>query len=138
MNIWRRVLQALGLIRRPERRIFALDERTGAWLQTLAEREQRPAAEMATHLLTQALYDRQAAETELVCWRSLTPREQQVTALICLGYINRQIALQLEVSPNTVKTHVSSVLHKFGVPSRQELRRALEGWDFGGWEKSSS
>ncbi len=128
------MLQALGLVRRAERRVFTLDEQTGAWLQSLAEREQRPAEEVAAKLLAQAFCDRQAAEAQLACWRSLSPREQQVAALVCLGYTNRHIALRLEVSPNTVKTHVSNVLRKFGVAGRQELRLALEGWNFDGWE----
>lgn len=131
-------MQALGLIRRPERRVFALDEQTGAWLESLAEREQRPAEEVAASLLAQAFCDRQAAEAQLACWRSLSLREQQVAALICLGHTNQGIALQLEISPNTVKTHVSNILRKFGVAGRQELRLALEGWNFEGWGQGSS
>lgn len=135
MNLWRRVLQALGLIGRPERREFALDERLMVSLQKLAEREQRPAAEVASHLLTQALDAHQAAQAERIFWDSLTPREQQVTALICLGYTSRQIAARLDVSPNTVKTHCSNILRKFNLPDRAKLRCALELWDFGEWER---
>ncbi|MBE3117956.1 MAG: helix-turn-helix transcriptional regulator [Candidatus Atribacteria bacterium] len=39
-------------------------------------------------------------------WQSLSPREQEVTALACRGYTNRQIAARLGVSAETVKTHV--------------------------------
>lgn len=66
----------------------------------------------------------------LACWRSLTPREQQIAAMICQHLSNRQIAQRLVVSPNTVKGHVHRVLSKFGVHSKAELRQALADWDF--------
>ena len=50
------------------------------------------------------------------------------------GCTNRQIAARLVLSPETVKTHLRSVLHKFGLRSKAELRQALAGWDFSGWE----
>lgn len=133
MNLWRRVLQALGLIRKPERRVFALDESLAFSVERLAEREQRPADEMAARLLTRALQDQQAAEDALADWHCLTPRERQVAALICLGLTSRQIATELHLSPNTVKSHAANILLKFGVPSRAALRQALEGWDFEAW-----
>ncbi|MGZ9164486.1 MAG: LuxR C-terminal-related transcriptional regulator, partial [Anaerolineales bacterium] len=38
-------------------------------------------------------------------WSSLSHREQQVIALICLGYRNHEIAKILTIAPETVKTH---------------------------------
>lgn len=67
---------------------------------------------------------------KLACWRSLTPREQQIAVMICQHLSNRQIAQRLVVSPNTVKGHVHRVLTKFGVHSKAELRQALADWDF--------
>ncbi len=67
---------------------------------------------------------------KLACWRSLTPREQQIATMICQHLSNRQIAQRLVLSPNTVKGHVHRVLSKFGVRSKAELRQALEDWDF--------
>jgi len=67
---------------------------------------------------------------KLACWRSLTPREQQIAAMICQHLRNRQIAQRLVVSPNTVKGHVHRVLTKFGVHSKAELRQTLADWDF--------
>ena len=66
-------------------------------------------------------------------WRSLTPREQQVAALVCLNLTGRQVAAKLFISPETVKTHVRSILRKFDLGSRQELRQVLAGWDFSAW-----
>jgi len=50
----------------------------------------------------------------------LTPREREVLALLVEGLNNRQIAEQLNVSPSTIKSHVSNILTKFGVASRTE------------------
>jgi DNA-binding CsgD family transcriptional regulator len=102
-------------------------------LEQLAGDEKRGAAEVAAELLSGALLQRQAAGEHLVVWQSLSPREQQVAALACLHYTNRQIAASLVLSRNTVKTHLRHVLHKFGVHSRDELRRLLSSWDFAGW-----
>jgi len=42
---------------------------------------------------------------------SLTPRERQVATMICLGLTNRDVARILCISPETVKSHASSILH---------------------------
>jgi RNA polymerase sigma factor (sigma-70 family) len=53
---------------------------------------------------------------------SLTPREQEVVRLTLRGLTNRQIADQLVISPETVKTHVRHALEKLGMRSKTELR----------------
>jgi two-component system response regulator NreC len=102
-------------------------------LQRLAKRQQRPEDELAAELLSFALAQRNAAEARLELWRDLSPREQQVVALICLGYTNRQIANQLVISTETVKSHVRNALRKFSVRSKVELRQVLADWDFSTW-----
>jgi DNA-binding NarL/FixJ family response regulator len=59
-------------------------------------------------------------ETEL---DALTPREREVIQHIARGYMYKEIALRLEISPKTVEAHVSSVLRKLQLSSRHELSR---------------
>jgi len=50
----------------------------------------------------------------------LTAREREVLAEIGRGRSNREIARALTLSEKTVKTHVSAVLAKLGVPDRTQ------------------
>ena len=52
---------------------------------------------------------------------ALSAREREVLALVAEGRTNKAIADALYVSPNTVKTHVSSLLHKLQADSRVQL-----------------
>jgi DNA-binding NarL/FixJ family response regulator len=51
----------------------------------------------------------------------LTPREEQVVALVAEGLSNRQIARELNLSEHTVKKYVFRIFEKLGVSSRVEL-----------------
>lgn len=51
----------------------------------------------------------------------LSPREQEVLALVAEGRSNKAIAEALFVSPNTIKTHVASLLSKLHAGTRVEL-----------------
>jgi FixJ family two-component response regulator len=62
------------------------------------------------------------AATELRAkFQKLTPREQEVMALVTGGYLNKQIAAELGVSEITVKVHRGNVMKKFGVKSLADL-----------------
>ena len=54
---------------------------------------------------------------------SLTSKEQEVLSFLLRRYTNAEIAEQLSLSSNTVKTHVSSILRKLALHSRQQLVR---------------
>lgn len=53
--------------------------------------------------------------------RLLTPREEQVVALVAEGLGNRQIARELNLSEHTIKKYLFRVFEKLGVSSRVEL-----------------
>lgn len=62
----------------------------------------------------------------------LTPREQQVFALLPRGSSNAEIAQQLGIATGTAKIHVERILHKLGVSDRtQAAVRAIE-WGYRG------
>jgi len=50
----------------------------------------------------------------------LTERELQVLQMISEGLANKEIAWKLHISEKTVKTHVSTILDKFGLQSRTQ------------------
>jgi LuxR family maltose regulon positive regulatory protein len=55
----------------------------------------------------------------------LTPRELEVTRLICQGHSNAEIARQLVVAVSTIKKHINHIYDKLGVRSRtQAILRA--------------
>lgn len=57
----------------------------------------------------------------------MSERELTVLQEMAAGYSNKEIARRLEVSPNTVKTHVSRVFEKLGENRRTAaVRRARE------------
>ena len=51
---------------------------------------------------------------------NLSPRENDVLAMLADGLTDREIANALTISPRTVETHVSNILHKLGVRNRAE------------------
>jgi DNA-binding NarL/FixJ family response regulator len=55
----------------------------------------------------------------------LTPREEQILALVAAGKTNSQIAKQVFLSERTVKNHVSTILGKLEVARRTEATAYL-------------
>lgn len=53
----------------------------------------------------------------------LTARELEVLSLVTQGFNNAEIAENLEISVNTVRAHIKSVLSKFGVHDRVSAAR---------------
>ncbi|PKM29393.1 MAG: DNA-binding response regulator [Gammaproteobacteria bacterium HGW-Gammaproteobacteria-11] len=51
----------------------------------------------------------------------LTGREREVVEALRQGLTNKQIAIQLDISPRTVKEHLGSVFAKLGVSDRLQL-----------------
>ena len=61
-------------------------------------------------------------------WRSeakafispLTPRETEILNYIARGFLNKQIAAELDISEQTIKNHVTSILRKLNANARTE------------------
>ena len=54
----------------------------------------------------------------------LTPREQEVAALVAQGLTNRQVSTELGISERTAGNHVARILKKLGLRSRTQIA----GW----------
>ena len=62
----------------------------------------------------------------------LTPRELEILSYIARGYLNKQVAHKLGISEQTIKNHMSSILHKLDANDRtQAVVLAMHyGWIF--------
>jgi DNA-binding NarL/FixJ family response regulator len=79
-------------------------------------------------LLGPAAEESQTKLSALIEEANLTAKEQEVLSLLLRRYTNAEIAEQLSLSCNTVKTHVSSILRKLALDSRQEILRAASSY----------
>jgi DNA-binding CsgD family transcriptional regulator len=116
-----------------ETRVFLKDEELIAAIKEVAKRESRTEEEIVVEF-TKVGLNQFLTQNELETrWSSLSQREQQVAALICLGHRNYEIANILSIAPETVKTHLQRIFDKFHLRSSKELRFALKDWNFREW-----
>jgi len=135
MSLLRRLLQyLLGERDRTESsRVFLQDEELIAVIKDVAKQQKRAEEEIIADF-TKVGLNQFLTQNELQNrWSSLSHREQQVAALICLGYRNYEIAQTLGIAPETVKTHLQHIFDKFHLRASRELRLALKDWDFHDW-----
>ena len=114
------------------RGILSKDAQLVRAVKEMAVSQQRAEQEVYNDILEtgmKALSDKNKYEE---IWGLLSTREQQVTALTCLGYRSYEIAGILGISYETVRTHSKHIYAKFGL-SRKELRRTLRQWNFEAW-----
>jgi DNA-binding CsgD family transcriptional regulator len=135
MSIWKLICYWIGLRADPGPRYFKFSDSTQVTLKTLAEHEGRPEHKLAQDLIAAGLSQYYSIDEHMEKWETLSARERDVAALICLGYTNQQIGERLFIAPGTVKTHITNVLRKFQLTSRYELRNLLSAWDFSAWKK---
>jgi DNA-binding CsgD family transcriptional regulator len=136
MSILRTLLYWIGLRSTPGPRKYEIAESLQASLTTLANHEGRPEHELLPDILAAGLSQYSTKDRIWKKWESLTPREQEVTALVCLGFTNDEMAARMGVTEGGVKFHLGNVYSKFRVKSRAKLRKKLTGWDFSAWAKS--
>jgi FixJ family two-component response regulator len=70
--------------------------------------------------------ERAELESLSMRYRTLTPREREVLALVVGGLLNKQIAAKLNASEKTIKIHRGRVMQKMQVQSVADLVRAVE------------
>ncbi|MBW6472947.1 MAG: LuxR C-terminal-related transcriptional regulator [Anaerolineaceae bacterium] len=114
-------------------RSFTLEGDLLLSLEQLARYRGSTPRKVAADLLARELQSVEVERETWEKWQSLTEREQQVAALICLQYRTQQIATRLQIAPETVRSHVHNILHKMDLPNRIALRQLLAGWDFSSW-----
>ena len=59
----------------------------------------------------------------------LTPREKEVLQKLSEGLCNREIALSLSISENTVKVHVTNILKKLHLRTRSQAAAYARRWE---------
>lgn len=69
---------------------------------------------------------RHEAEDTIARYHALSPREQQVMALVTAGLLNKQVAGELGISEITVKIHRGATMRKMGARTLPELVRMAD------------
>ncbi len=118
--------------RSPQSLVYIRPELFSA-IQEIAAQDNSPVGAVINDLLHFALDERQSAKASLEVWQKLTPREKEVAALVWFGLTNPQIAARMVISVYTVKAHMRSILAKFDIHSKEELRKMLSSLDFSEW-----
>jgi ATP/maltotriose-dependent transcriptional regulator MalT len=119
--------------RKESPRIFLQDQELIAVIKDVAKQQKRAEEEVIADFTKVGLHQFLSQNELQDRWSSLSHREQQVVALICLGYRNYEIAQTLVIAPETVKKHLQHIFDKFHLRSSKELRLVLKDWDFRDW-----
>ena len=112
--------------------VAALFAMFGIWLGLRIARRRQPAQELTGAREVLVPVDAPAAEPftpDAANQKTLgiTARELEILTLIARGFSNREIATQLFVSENTVKTHCGRAFSKLGAARRtQAVQRGKE------------
>jgi FixJ family two-component response regulator len=70
--------------------------------------------------------DKMASSGVRAKFATLTPREQEVMALVTAGRLNKQIAGEMQLAEITVKVHRGSVMRKMGAKTLADLVRMAD------------
>jgi FixJ family two-component response regulator len=91
-----------------------------------------------THALERDLKRRSEEQSNLdiqARFKSLTPRERQIMALVTAGLMNKEVAGRIGISEMTVKIHRGHVMRKMGMKSLADLVLIAEHLGIRGQEK---
>jgi two-component system, NarL family, nitrate/nitrite response regulator NarL len=105
---------------------------SSAWAGAISAgvRGETPISRAMTALLVQRFREdtaRLALPAILPSDRRLTRRELDVLECVARGHTNRAIAMELSISVETVRTHVSNILAKLEAPSRSAAAARYHG-----------
>jgi len=109
-------------------------EPTGGYagdLATLTEQFDRQAALPAHSKVCGAITRLRQSSEFPISAVALSPRERAVLLLICRGLSNKGIARELQIAPETVKSHAKQILFKLSARTRAEAVARAAGfkWD---------
>lgn len=105
------------------------DEIVGA-LRSAAEGETLIPARTLMEVLARHRENSRVSAQQAERLESLTPREQEILALMIRGLDNRAVADCLSISYATVRTHVRKILEKLEARSQLEVVAKAVGWGF--------
>jgi DNA-binding CsgD family transcriptional regulator len=135
MSVFQRIQRWWAGLR--QNNTYALDVHLPNLSSDSATQENRLSEETTGNVLVAGLSNNHIHDSLYQSWISLSPREQEVTALTCLAYTNRQIAFLLGLSVETVKSYLQNVLRKLDLHSKTDLRVLFANWDFSAWDTSA-
>ena len=115
-----------------EPRVFLRDELVVLKVKQIAVGQRRGEQEVYDDIVEAGMKVPRDKDHHATIWDSLSQREQQVTALACLGYRSYEIADMLGIFYETVRTHCKHIHAKFGL-NKRELCLALKDWNFQEW-----
>ncbi len=69
-------------------------------------------------------------EGDVDAFTPLSPREMEILLYVTRGLSNKEIAVKLEISHQTVKNHMTAILHKLDVEDRTQaaVYALRHGW----------
>jgi two-component system, NarL family, response regulator NreC len=81
-------------------------------------------------VLTQVVGSISAPNSTAGTFKPLTERERTVLREVATGFLTKEIAAHMNISPKTVETHKANAMAKLGMKSRIDIVRyaILQGW----------
>ncbi|MGN0132520.1 MAG: LuxR C-terminal-related transcriptional regulator [Lachnospiraceae bacterium] len=102
----------------------------GEWLvkplQELAEEDERYKPIISACRKFSAIHKNATKQSYTGIFPMLTKRENDIALLAVDGFTNKQIAAQLFISENTVKSSLKNIFAKLGISSRRDLLRIAQ------------